>query len=95
MVGLSPIAGSVSIIVYLSLVIGVCVELFAPFFDRFHRKSPPLIKISQSFMENYQRDIALCMYVLCIILPIIFALLILGHGYFWIFEPTVLLVCAL
>ena len=54
----SAIAEQSSVVVYLSLVVGVVGELITPLFARLHRGATPVITPKESFIQEYRQALS-------------------------------------
>lgn len=86
LLGMEDLADKASIFVYLALVAGVIVELFAPVFARIHRGSPVWIQFSDEFVWLYRRECATLSFLVTAGLQLLIIVLLIGRGKWWIFE---------
>ena len=91
---MSVLAEQASIIVYLSLVIGVAAEIGISLSDRIHRSSRPLVKIAPEFVMSYRQALSEYAGLMLVAIQIIVIGAILGRGTLWDFDYQVLLYLA-
>lgn len=82
---------STSIIVYLSLVVGVLVELIAPVIGRFHRESKSLFHIPTAFIHEYRDTLGSYALLLSTGIGIVMVVLIVMRGIWWNYAFSMLL----
>lgn len=88
------LAESMSIFVYLALVVGVFVEVLSHWFDRFHTHSRSVIHISQEFKTWYSRALSDYAWMATVGIQSIFIIALLGRGTLWNFDYQMLLYLA-
>lgn len=94
LVDMSAFAESASVVVYLSLVLGVLTEIAAPVFDRIHSRSKRLIVISPEFRRGYRQALTEYTWILTIAIEVIFIIVWAGRGIVWNFEYRMFLYLA-
>ncbi|MBC7503436.1 hypothetical protein H7169_00495 [Candidatus Gracilibacteria bacterium] len=94
LVDMSAFAESASVVVYLSLVLGVLTEIVAPVFDTLHNRSRKLIVISPEFRRGYRQALADYTWILTITIEVIFIIVWAGRGIVWNFDYRMLLYLA-
>lgn len=74
------LAENFSILVYLSLVAGVIVEICAPFFNCFHKKSKPLVEFQENFIRDYKKEVKIYLFIIAAFLGISEIFLLFSQG---------------
>jgi hypothetical protein len=87
----TELAESMSIWVYLALLIGVSVEIIAPWFERLHDLSRPLVDITPEFRQWYYSALSEYAWIMTIWLHFFFFISLLGRGIIWSFDYQMLL----
>lgn len=94
LVDMSAFAESASVVVYLSLVLGVFTEIAAPIFDPLHNRSRKLIVIAPEFIRGYRQALTDYTWILTLAIEVIFIIVWAGRGIVWNFDYRMLLYLA-